>query len=334
MTQAAGADLFGRVQLGYIVIESERLDDWKRFAHQGVGLHLDAENESGLAFRIDAHQRRLVINRGPAEDVTTLGIQLLDENTFQLAKEQLQEHGISWEKGSVKAARERGVKSFIGVKGPKGLRIELYCEPLETNAPLKMLCRQGFVTGGSGMGHVAITTRYPTEMIEFWQSIFGARVSDYIVEKIAGMTLDITFLRFNERHHSIAIAATREVAMDPIRTRIQHLNLLAIDLDDLAAAYQRLLKLNFEMAHEIGQHPNDKEISFYVTTPSGFELELGWNALTVDETTWQINHYDGISLWGHKPRRSGVLHSLGINIGNFRRGLRSLFSDEYRPFDA
>jgi hypothetical protein len=47
----------------------------------------------------------------------------------------------------------------------------------------------------------------------------------------------------------------------------------------MVGAYQRVRELGFSMAWSIGQHTNDKELSFYCVTPSGFELEVGWNPI-------------------------------------------------------
>jgi len=41
-------------------------------------------------------------------------------------------------------------------------------------------------------------------------------------------------------------------------------------------------------------------VSFYVETPSGFELEYGYDAIQVDPRTWRMARYDKISSWGHK----------------------------------
>ena len=65
MTQTA--DIFGAVRMGYAVVQSSRLDDWRRFLKQGVGLHLQSDSPELLAFRMDRHLRRLMIERGPWE---------------------------------------------------------------------------------------------------------------------------------------------------------------------------------------------------------------------------------------------------------------------------
>lgn len=329
-SENSGVNLFGKVSMGYVLIESQHLDEWQRFCEKGLGLHLETVSDTLLAFRMDSHQRRLIIKQGSAEDVSALGWQLSNEASLHTLLDRFTERGIAISEGSAEEAALRGVKAFWRVTGPKRLAIEVFVEPLTATEPLWMLS-SGFVTGDSGMGHVAITSRLPKKMQRFWQELFDARISDHIEEQIAGMTLDITFLRLNERHHTVAIAATRGMRLDPIRTQVQHMNLLVETLDDLSSAYRRLRNLGFEMAHEIGQHPNDKEVSFYVISPSGFEVELGWNALTVDESCWKTNDYHGISLWGHKPQNSTFIKYIITNSGNFQRSTRSLLHPEYSP---
>lgn len=184
----------------------------------------------------------------------------------------------------------------------------------------------GFVTGALGMGHVALTTRVPEATRGFFPNIFKARLSDPIEDRMSGIDLEMAFLRLNARHHTIATAATRGKRMDPIRTRIHHVNLQANSLDDVTQAYCRVRELGFGIANGIGQHPNDRELSFYVASPSGFLIELGWNPCEVsDEAAWQPGHYRGISLWGHSPENL----TLSEQLGQMGRGLMSLTRVEY-----
>jgi hypothetical protein len=80
MASTQTRDLFDQVQIGYVLIESEHLTSWKRFAQQGVGLHLEHESDTLLAFRMDGHRRRLIIRQGPTEDVVAVGLQLRDQS--------------------------------------------------------------------------------------------------------------------------------------------------------------------------------------------------------------------------------------------------------------
>lgn len=319
--------LFGRIRLGYMVVESRKLAEWKHFAGEGLGLHVDTVGHTLLSLRIDEHQRRLIVREGAAEDVVAIGWQFADETALQIALARLRADRIDVREAGAAEAAERGVERLWAFDGPKRLRFELFTRPLVSTAPLSMHV-SGFVTGALGMGHFAMTTREPAAALQFFRRIFDARLSDTIEDKLNGVTLELSFLRLNERHHTVAIAATRGTRMNPLRTAIHHLNLQAQSLDDVTTAYRRLRAMGYSMANAIGQHPNDRELSFYVVSPSGFEIELGWNPIVVtaqQEADWQPGHYQGISLWGHFPENL----TLGAKLGQMGRGLASLARKEH-----
>jgi len=321
------ADLFGRVRLGYLVARSRRTDAWKRFAREGIGLHVDDLGGGELAMRIDDRARRLLVLPGDAEDVEALGFELDGPEEVEVAVERLRRLGAIVQREAGPVAAQRGVEELWSCVGPKRLGIELFCRPVLTGDPLQMR-NSGFVTGAAGLGHFAITTREPEAMLRFWQEVLDARISDRIEDRLGGVEMEFTFLRLNERHHSMALAATRGLRMNPLRTRIHHLNLQAASFDDVVQAYRRCRELGFPIASAMGQHPNDKELSFYVETPSGFEIELGWNPIVVTEEAergWTPGLYRGISLWGHFPESL----TLRASAGRIARGLASLTRSEH-----
>ncbi|MEM8607574.1 MAG: VOC family protein [Myxococcota bacterium] len=323
-------DVFGAVSMGYVVIESDRLDAWRRFCVDGLGLHLAQRERNTLAFRMDDHASRILVERGSAEDVVALGWEFHDEAALETVLARLQERKIPVTELDPSVALARGVDAAWRLDGPKGLSLELFTAPKLVEAPLSMLT-SGFVTGIGGLGHAAIISRRPEAMLRFWKELFDARVSDFIEDNVGGITIDLTFLRLNERHHTLAIGTTRGVRIDPIRTQVQHINVLGATVEDLTDAHQRCRDLGFEIAHGIGQHPNDKELSFYVVSPSGFEVEFGWNAITVDESDWQPTIHRGISVWGHRPEDSSPFAALALNGRNFWHGVLSLLKPELSP---
>ncbi|MDO9195394.1 VOC family protein [Rhodoferax sp.] len=316
--------LFGKVRLGYVLVESNRLAEWKNFGANGLGLHVDVVDSGALAFRIDGHQRRLIVTPGPAEDVTEIGVQVDDEASLNEVIERLKVRGIVVHDGTPEEACLSGVERLVKFIGPKRLNFGLYTRPVLSEQPLKMLT-SGFTTGAGGMGHAAFSSREPEAFQAFWQEVFDARLSDYIEDRPGGMVLDITFLRLNERHHSIAIAATRGRRMDPMRARIHHLNLQAANLDDISGAYRRCREMGYSIANAIGQHPNDRELSFYVVTPSEFEIEIGWSPIIVDEANWTPVTHRGISLWGHFKENDSV----ALKLKMMRRAITSLWRPEH-----
>lgn len=319
----AHRSVFGNVHLGYIVVETNKFADWRRFGRDAIGMHLDETLTDVMRFRLDDHQCRFLLQRGPAEDVTALGWQLDNHATFDEILRRVGDRGVPVVEGTNEEAALRGVERLVRIPGPNGLAQELFTRAHTSSDALNMLSR-GFVTGNSGMGHVAITSKKPHKMRGYYNTVFDARLTDYIDETISGVKLKIRFLRVNERHHSIAIASPTRLPLNPIRTRIQHLNIEVADLDDMTASYQRVKSLGFEMALSVGQHTNDKELSFYAVTPSGFEWEVGWNPIVIDEKTWEPNTYQGISIWGHTPEGQTIIDKLN----QFKTGAQSIFQNE------
>lgn len=319
-------DVFGAVHLGYVVIESQRFTDWRRFGADAIGLHVDELGRDVMRFRMDDHECRFLVRRGPAEDVTALGWLVDDHETFDAILARVTDAGVPVTEGTSEECAQRGVERLWRFPGPKGVATEIFTSPLRTTAPLHMQ-NSAFVTGASGVGHVAITTKDPAALRAYYSTVLDARLTDLIDETISGLTLKIRFLRVNERHHSIAIANLRGLPVDPIRTSIQHLNTEVATLDDVLASYERVKALGFRMIWDVGQHTNDRELSYYCQTPSGFEWEVGWNPIRLTpetEATWEPSTHQGISIWGHTPVGETVLYKLN----QFRQAAASLRADE------
>ena len=318
------ASVFGNVHLGYIVIETMKFADWRRFGRDAIGLHLDETLPDLLRFRMDGNECRFLLQRGPAEDVTALGWHIDDHATYDEVLARIARHGVPITEVSKEEAAIRGVDRLIRIPGPNGLRQELYTDARIADAPLRTVNEGGFVTGELGLGHVAIISKKPHEMRGYYDTLFDARLSDYIVETMNGIRGRIRFLRVNERHHSVAIGSAVRLPLNPIRTRVQHLNVQVTSFDDMLGAYQRARALGFRISMSIGQHTNDKELSFYAVTPSGFDWEVGWNPLLVDENTWKPTTHEGISIWGHTTEGQTVLDRLN----QLKTGLTSALHTE------
>jgi 2,3-dihydroxybiphenyl 1,2-dioxygenase len=303
-------NIFGNVHLGYVVIETHRFADWRRFGRDAIGMHLDETLRDVMRFRLDDNECRFLLQRGPAEDVTALGWHIDDHNTFDEILTRVTGHGVPIHEGTAEEAALRGVERMLRFPGPNGLIQEIFTRARRSDAPPDMAIRGGFVTGEGGIGHVAVTSKKPHHIRGYYNTVFDARLTDYIDETISGLKFKIRFLRVNQRHHSVAIAAVNRLPINPIRTRVQHLNIQVAELDDMTASYQRVKELGFPMALAVGQHTNDKELSYYAMTPSGFEWEVGWNPIVVDEKIWEPTTHQGISIWGHTREGQTIIDKL------------------------
>jgi 2,3-dihydroxybiphenyl 1,2-dioxygenase len=307
-------NIFGKVHLGYVVIETRKFAEWARYGRDVVGLHVDEIDAKTMKFRLDDHACRFLLRHGPAEDVVALGWEIDDHASFDEVLTRVTERRVPIQEGTADEAALRGVERLWRIPGPKGIAQEIFTTPVTTDAPLKMINAGGYVTGESGMGHVAVFTHEPRSIRGYFNTVFDARLSDYIETALApGAELLIRFLRVNQRHHSIAVAGGKTKKINPFRTKVQHLNVEAASLEDMVAAYERTIDAGVRIAMPVGQHSNDRELSFYSVTPSGFEWEIGWNPLLFTpevEATWEPNNYQGISVWGHTPMGLTIVDKL------------------------
>jgi 3,4-dihydroxy-9,10-secoandrosta-1,3,5(10)-triene-9,17-dione 4,5-dioxygenase len=101
------------------------------------------------------------------------------------------------------------------------------------------------------------------------------------------------FLGANARHHSLALAPF------PADTGIVHLMIETGSIDDVGRALDRASRRHAPVAASLGRHANDHMVSFYVKTPSGFDIEYGTGGRLVDDATWIARETTAISLWGH-----------------------------------
>jgi hypothetical protein len=119
-------DIFGRVHLGYVVVETEKFSDWRRFGGEAIGMHVDDALPDTLRFRLDDNACRFLLQRGPAEDATALGWQIDDHATFDTVEARILGHGVPLSEGSAEEAELRGVERFVRFPGPNGLVQEIY----------------------------------------------------------------------------------------------------------------------------------------------------------------------------------------------------------------
>ncbi len=57
MSQSVRPSVFGNVHLGYIVIETQKFSDWRRFGRDAIGMHLDDRSPDTMRGRISRSLR-------------------------------------------------------------------------------------------------------------------------------------------------------------------------------------------------------------------------------------------------------------------------------------
>jgi hypothetical protein len=76
-------------------------------------------------------------------------------------------------------------------------------------------------------------------------------------------------------------------------------------LDQVGMALDRLHKRKFPLSSTLGRHTNDNMVSFYVATPGGFDIELGFDGLRITEDGYTAEDITADSIWGHRWNPGG-----------------------------
>lgn len=287
------------LRLGYVGIEVSNLDEWEKLGREALGFDT-TRTRDGLFFRLDDHLRRLILKPGPRDDVVYLGWEVDDLTALETMRRHLSICDIPATDLNAAALELRGIRHGIAFTGPAGLPCEIYCDAIVADKPLQLHGMSGFVAGDSGIGHIALLTKNLQQTQAEFAHIMGARHTDDIVANYLGIGLHLRFLHFNERHHSVALAEFK-ADMPPSAKLLAHIMLEAASIDDVGAACARCKDFGYVLPMDIGKHTNDRAISFYVATPSGFDIEIGCNAVIIeDEAKWKPTTYDAMSLWGHQ----------------------------------
>jgi hypothetical protein len=90
--------------------------------------------------------------------------------------------------------------------------------------------------------------------------------------------------------------------------------------DDLGQGYD-IANGEGRVATTLGRHTSDFITSFYSWSPSGFMIEYGWGARSIEPETWQaFERKEGPSLWGHDrawlpPEQQAEARKLRLDLG-------------------
>jgi extradiol dioxygenase len=274
--------------LGYIGIESAKADEWASFGPDVLGMELAGLADDGsVRLRMDDRPSRLLVYPGASERLAFIGWEVTDPAGLGelFARLDTASRSPRWATQDECAARD--AQSMVVASDPAGNQLEFVtgrtrvAEPFRSPRPIS-----GFVSGDLGMGHLVIEVPDVHEAVGFYSDVLGFRLSDQFRQVLY-------FLRCNPRHHSIALA---HVGGEP---RLLHIMLEVATLVDVGLTFDVALDRGLQMS-TMGLHTNDRMTSFYLQTPSGFEVEYGWHGLLVDDATWTAGTIDKPSVWGHR----------------------------------
>lgn len=281
--------------LGYVGFTARDLPAWKQFAPRVLGLDISEELSDGsLVLRADQHRRRIILHPGATDDVAYFGWECRNSEDLQNVRDALRSANVAYEDVQGGEAEARAVRELVRFRDSDGLTIEAYYGPtLMVHEPfVSPVGARPFVMGEQGLGHVVMPTARYAEQIAFYRDVLGFRVTDYL--DIPAIAAEGTFLRVNQRHHSLAL-----IDQAPEHGKLHHLMLEMSSLDEVGFAYERAKSAGAHILLDLGRHVNDNMFSFYVMTPSGWSVEIGWGGILIDDDTWHVTRYLTGSSWGH-----------------------------------
>lgn len=291
--------------LGYTVIESANPKKWHEYGTEVLGMAVaPVQSDDSIYFKMDARPYRFAIQPGKSERYLLSGWELANQQAFEDAKKTLSSAKIKYTEGDEALKKKRGVLGLISLADPSGNQMELYYGGGLDYAPfVSPLGVSRFVTGDDGslgLGHVVLSAEKMDETYRFYTQILGFGDSDSMqVPNPDGSSSPIQFMHCNNpRHHSLALYGVPG-AMFP--AGCVHAMVEVATVDEVGLCLERVTQRNIHIFSTLGRHTNDRMLSFYMMTPSGFALEYGCQGRTLDWSTHTPTTTTGRgSLWGHE----------------------------------
>lgn len=283
--------------LAYFVTEIEQLEEWQRYAEDVLGMMTSPAPGGGLYVKMDERPFRILVREGAQARYYASGWEVANEAAFKDALVTLEKAGVGFELADAEVCRQRGMQAIALVTDPSGNRHELGWGHLSDCQPF--VSPQGvprFVTGDMGMGHTVLPSPNFDASVAFFRDVLGFGLSDIFNFRPDpnGPAIRIHFLHCNNaRHHSLAIAEY------PVPSGCVHVMVEVDSMTEVGRAHDRMTARQVPISATLGQHLNDRMTSFYMKTPSGFDLEFGCGGLQVDWERHSPFEFTRVSIWGH-----------------------------------
>jgi 2,3-dihydroxyethylbenzene 1,2-dioxygenase len=285
-------------ELGYLGLHISDVKAWKSYATECVGFEwLDEGEGDRFYLRMDNWHHRFVLHAGAQDDLAYIGWRVPDAESLEQMERQLREADIRYRVGSSEEAAERHVLGLLKLHDPSGIPTEIFYAPrVDMHSPFYPGRRMHgkFLTGEQGLGHLLVQAKDPIASYRFYRVLGLNGAVEYHLQTPMGVAKPI-FMRCNDRQHSIAFGI-------PSDKFLNHMMLEYTDLNDLGASHDVIRKRSIPVALQLGKHANDKALTFYSASPSGWLMELGWNAAKAGSQ----QEYHHLDVFGHGPEASGM----------------------------
>lgn len=287
--------------LGYVVIDTTKMEEWDHFLTNVVGaMRGEGAPDHSAFYRIDDRPFRFWVRPTDREWFSAAAYEVGSAAELDALKARIAAAGRPVDDGSADEASIRGVAAFFRTSDPAGNGLEFFHGDLRDDVEfISPAGVTGFVTGDMGMGHAVLTAPNFHECHSFYQDVVGFHDTDiprfHFSDAPEDAGMGFAFMHAdNGRHHSIALAE-----MPAAPSGCVHLMLEMKTQSDVGRCHDRMRLNKVPESASLGRHVNDQTFGFYMQTPSGFDLEIGADPLVIDPATWRPTAHLQPSEWGH-----------------------------------
>ncbi|NGP08053.1 2,3-dihydroxybiphenyl 1,2-dioxygenase [Rhodococcus sp. 14C212] len=287
-------------RLGALSVDVADLASWQYLLVDLLGLEARprTSDDEPLLIRLDENHHRIALHPAAQDRIRRITWEVDSPEELHTLADRVAAEGIEVDWVPTGDPETRSAVAAFRFDDADGFPNEIRFGPTVDHRPLKQGgLVSGFVTGELGLGHVVLMCKNYPAAVDFYTRVLGFRLSDYIVWDGA----DATFLHCNPRHHSLALM---NECFHFRGGDFNHLMIEVASLDDVGRAYDRINEAGIDLKMTFGRHTNDGVTSFYVATPSGFGIEIGYGGDLVDDG-WVVKTYRSPSRWGHEPQKAG-----------------------------
>jgi len=286
-------------ELGYLGLVVSDAEAWKDYASQCIGMEVMDEGEGDRFYlRLDNWHHRFVVHTGDRDDLAYTGWRVAGEPELHEFETLLSANGIEYRVATIEENEERRVLGHLKLKDPAGVPVEIFYGPrIDAHLPLYPGRRMHgpFRTGSAGLGHVVVASDDIRASYDFYRLLGLTGSVEYHLGSPGGV-LKPVFMHCNERQHSVAFGVPSGDKL------LNHLMLEYANIYDLGASHDIIRKRNIPVALQLGIHANDKALTFYSATPSGWLMELGWNGCAPEPQ----QAYHQFDIFGHGLEAAGI----------------------------
>lgn len=279
------------LSLGYLRLDIADAEKWQPFMRDFLGLmEVEGATPDALSYRMDEYPARFVLSPSEQPGLGAIGWEVLDRHDLAALAAKVEAHGIAVHTGTAEECRLRAVTGFVRFEDPSGNPTELFWGPVYDHKPVHTPTVSQFVTGDQGLGHVIVSVLDSEAAYDFYCGVLGFEERNVL--DIPGLDGRYYFLGCNPRQHSLGLAPGPAPGLN-------HFMVEGATLDDVGLGLDRAYNMGVPMMQSLGRHTNDRMVSFYVYSPEGHHVELGFDGERVEGRQPVYGITEG-AFWGHR----------------------------------